>query len=583
MTTFIDYFSEDNIVKLLCKYRAKHAHKRHKMHMLRDISISKSTDRIKQEKYSSEFKFLTTLFPSRRKWKKLKQSERKQYPDSVKRNYNQLYKSYKTYSKLNIPYGEQEKWFRLLSEFVQDIQFTIQDIDKYNLAKPVVRGIFKKQGVVNEYRPITLYELKDKIITTLSARYFTDIFDDYFFSCAFAFRSKLNKDFAFNHHECINSINNYKKDKENLWVAECDIQKFFDTVNHKHIKKVFLHHIEALENKNNKIVDTTAIKIFDKFLESFAFNFDVYTKNDDTKWWIDNRYKPNSQFKWVEETLRKAYGNQYLDYRIGVPQGNALSCFVANLLLHNVDEKVLKLSNDLLYIRFCDDMVVMHKDRDTCAKALEIYKESLLENYLVFHNPEKCLGYLNKNLCRAFWRSKSKEPYLWSNPYKIGEAIPWLSFVGYQIKYTGEIRIRKSSIDKEKRKQVKEVENILNAVEYYKNNVNNASRKSKKQIIHSLNERLVSMSVGRVEFHNYKDKNQGLCWTNGFRSILNSDNDYIDRQLRSLDNFREKQVWRLKQHLRQLEKDSYKPKTHDKKYFGSPFSYYNYIVQHVKK
>jgi len=550
--------------------------------MMRDISLGKSTNKIKEEKFNAEFKLITSLFPTRRNWVRLNERERKKYTDSVTRNVEQLYKSYKIYDNANIHENLQEDWYKNLNTFINGVSDSVKNINHYTFEKPRLTGILKKEGTINEYRPITVYKLHDRIITTLTARYFIDTFDNYFHNCSFAFRSTLDRDKIFTHHESVKEILDYQVGKDNLWVAECDIQKFFDTVNHKHIKNILKEHCEKINDTIGKEIDLAAVTVFDKFLESFAFNYDVYSKNNDGKWWADNNLKPNSEFKWVEKLLENTYGETYLKERIGVPQGNALSCFVANLLLHNIDSKIISSDEQLLYVRFCDDMVVIHSNEKKCGKALEIYKSELVENYLIFHRPEKCDGYLNKQACKAFWKSKSKIPYEWNNPYTHDLAIPWLSFVGYQIKYSGEVRIRKQSITKEKKKHVKEVENILKAVEHSAGDVNSTSRLSKRQIIYSLNTRLISMSVGRVKHYNYKNKNQGLCWTNGFEVIKDINHSYISRQLRGLDSFREKQIWRLNQELKDLNKKSHKPEApEEKRYFGSPYSYHNYIIKHI--
>lgn len=585
MSDLATYFTEEAIVRLLCKYRAKHSHKRHKLHMMRDISLTDGTNKIKEAKFNKEFKFLNSHFPTRNNWVKLNERERKTYKDSVTRNIEQLYKTYRFYKKRNLLPDQQDLWYRNLLAFVAEIQSTVNNITSYSFVKPRLTGILKKEGsvkngILNEYRPITIYGLHDRIITSITARYMIDFFDNYFYNCSFAFRSSQDKNNIYNHHKCIQRINTYRESKESLWVAECDIQKFFDTVNHKHLKNILLEHCNILHSKENKSIDPLALQVFDKFLESFAFNKDVYTKNGDDGWWAKSHLKPKSEFKWVEEGLTSTYGKEYLSQRIGVPQGNALSCFVANLLMHNIDSKVLESDSNLLYVRFCDDMVVIHPDKKSCERALENYKNELIENYLIFHSPVKCSGYLEKKACKDFWKSKSKEPYHWNNPYKNSEAIPWLSFVGYQIKYSGEVRIRKQSIIKEKKKHVKEVQLVLKAIDHDKGNLNSSSRLSKNQIVCSLHTRLISMSVGRIKFHNYKSKNQGLCWTNGFEMIREENHMYIKRQLRGLDNFREKQIWRLDQELKSLGKPSHNPELYKESYFGSPYSYHNYIVKH---
>lgn len=580
MDQLAEYYKEELIVKLLCSYRAKHCHRRHKLHMMRDISLHDSTNKIKIDTANKEFEVLRSIFPSRKKWVKLNQFERKKYDNSIVRARQMLFKSYLYYKKKKFPIKNCEMWYQNLMKIVESVTQKFENIEEYTMDSPQILGILKKiDKESTEYRPIAIYNLEDRLISSLSSRYLTDFFDKYFYDCSHAFRSSKNEE-RYTHHKSIEKILHYKEDRDIVYVAECDIQKFFDTVNHQHIRKVFHQHIEYIKVTQSKIIDPRVVSIFDKFLNSFAFNKDVYPKNGDKNFWINNLLRENGKFKWIEQLLINEYGLEYnINHRIGVPQGNAISCFISNLLLHNVDSKVREVCNEIFYIRFCDDMILMHEDLEKCRYGLEVYKNELKNNYLFFHPPVNCDNYLTKDNIKKFWRkSKSKEPYLWANPQEKLLAFPWLSFVGYQIKYDLNIRLRRDAIRKEKRKQVREVQNVLKALATKKGDLNETSRKSKRQIIFSLQNRLNSMSVGRIKLYNYKIGKQGLCWTEGFEMIKGKPNDSISKQLKDLDSFREKQIWRLKQNLKTLDKKSEKPDDIKQDlYFGSPFSYHNYL------
>ena len=86
---------------------------------------------------------------------------------------------------------------------------------------------------------------------------------------------------------------------------------------------------------------------------------------------------------------------------------------------------------------------------------------------LPFHEPLKKIEY-NKE----FWDKKSKYPYCWGPKYK--GIVPWIGFLGYQIRYDNIIRVRRLSINKELKKQVKETNNIIKIIRLAKkrNNLN---------------------------------------------------------------------------------------------------------------
>ena len=53
--------------------------------------------------------------------------------------------------------------------------------------------------------------------------------------------------------------------------------------------------------------------------------------------------------------------------RIGLPQGGALSGLLSNLVLDKLDKTInaLKL-NDFLYIRYCDDIIIIGRKEEDC-------------------------------------------------------------------------------------------------------------------------------------------------------------------------------------------------------------------------
>ncbi|MUH36208.1 hypothetical protein D9O36_10175 [Zobellia amurskyensis] len=583
-----DYYSNPSIIKMLCKHRAKISHIRHKKHMTRDISYLNSTNKIVIPATNTEFTLIQSLFPTRRSWKKLNQHERlskDRLNNSLERNEMRLWKSYK-YEKYLVDRGHKkpEGWYINLISFCDEIRIKVSTVltNGYKITPPEIFPLPKshKNGK-HIYRPIAKFSLQDKIVTSLLSRYLTINFDSVFMDCSYAFRARKNGKVP-NHHDSIIEILKYRKKKKKLWVSECDIQKFFDTVQHGHLFKVFYETVHELDEKGIHI-SPLAIKLFALFLDSYSFNKDVLPKNKQSNY-FKFRGVPVGQFGWVENELIDIYSKDYIvNNRIGVPQGNAVSCFIANLILNNVDRTVKAVDKDILYVRYCDDMVLAHPNRDICKHALEIYKQGISDNYLLYHEPKQFKNYNTK--AKTFWKFKSKEPYYWGNKFLAEENVPWLSFVGYQINYKGEIRVRKSSIRKEIKKQVRETQRILISLGLDRNrnliDINKFSRKSKNQLLFSLQQRFISMSVGRITIYNFDDSdlNHGLCWTNGF--CLLNENPIAKKQLRELDKRREQQLSYLKRYLDDLEKEVTQsdeiPKHVRDIYFGLPFSYYNHI------
>lgn len=559
--------------------------------MIRDISLHEGTNKIDIASSDSEFLFLQSIFPSRRKWKKLNQYERQntyKFNNSIERNQQRLWKSFK-YEKYQVDKNKKipEQWYLNLLEFCEITRAKVNSIDTngYKIEKPEIIPLQKsnKKGKYI-YRPIAKYNLVDKIITSSFSRYLTIKFDDVFLDCSYAFRARKNGKIP-NHHDSIIKILKYRKRNPKLWVSECDIQKFFDTVQHLHVQTVFESFINKLK-ANGVEISPKAIRLFYLFLDSYSFNKDVLLKNLQPKY-FESKGVPFGEFGWVENELKTYYSHDYtVNHKIGVPQGNAVSCFISNLILSKIDEEVMAVDKNLLYVRYCDDMVLGHTDESVCKRALEIYKKGIKDNFLLYHPTKKFMDY--KNSAKDFWGVKSKEPYYLGNKYANLRNVPWLSFVGYQINYKGKIRVRKASIEKEIKKQIKEAQRILLALGMDGNrnmtSVNNFSRKSKTQILFSLEQRLISMSVGRVTLYNYNQiqEVQGLCWTNGFNLL--TENKIVSKQMRELDKRREQQIQYVKRYLNLLNKKAKKvdvlPNHLEDIYFGKPFGYFQYISNH---
>lgn len=123
-----------------------------------------------------------------------------------------------------------------------------------------------------------------------------------------------------------------------------------------------------------------------------------------------------------------------------------------------------------------------------------------------------------------YWKDKSKNVYPWG---KTGNE--WIGFVGYEIKRSGEVRIRKKSLLKEKNKIKTVVREICKQVTGKKRVTNNS-------ICNTILHKLISMSVGKVALWNYQHIENELCWITGFNRL--SDNPYAIKQIKDLDRVR---------------------------------------------
>jgi len=320
------------------------------------------------------------------------------------------------------------------------------------------------------------------------------------------------------HHYAVKElIEHYKKNSSNEWyVAECDIKKFFDSVNHTVVRK----HFKALVARTNRKhkdekVDPRAIRVFNEYLDCYNYYGDVLPLNKSEDYWKQfDRNQTGTRFKDIIIDLMDSgfYKRVNHSSRFGIPQGGALSGLIANIVLHNADKKVLKNSDGRLgYFRYCDDIIILHPEITITDRAITSYQEALRELKLVYHPPTD----LDVQRKGQFWDEKSKSTYRWGPGNH--EGMEWIGFVGYEIRYDFRVRARRKSLDKEVQKQCREVNKIIHAI-----TDKAEKRKSNDAVMESAVHRLIGMSVGRVELYNYPTVQPDMCWARGFLQLSNN-------------------------------------------------------------
>lgn len=622
MKKFEDYFNEVNIIKLICKIRVKIADSRSKSHSLHLLTSNKKYNyhkrfhvkptnhdglpqkddytiqsereqlncfRVYQDRLVAH---LACILPPRKKWIKLGRKYRRRMTlnnnsqTSVEKNLKSLLLTIKVEKRKR----NKAEWYVNLNAFVEEIM-SIFNGSEYQIAKPLIypkpkdeiKNKRKSKNVPsdqsdnfrNQCRPISIFSLKDRIILSLTNRFLTEVLDDEFEDCSYAFRLKKNVyGKTITHHDCIANILSYRKNniEKKVFVAECDIQKFYDTVDHKLVMAFFKSLIEKAKIKNPNLNFDVPIKLFESYLNCFAFNVDVIPLGNNEDYW--NSYNvTNGCFEWIDDQLINCYYKSVNNERIGVPQGGALSGLIANIYLHEVDVQLNEL--DIEYYRFCDDMIVFSENFETCKEAIEKYEAELKKIRLYPHklrtaenmNEEKNI----KKRLQNFWKGKSKGPYEWGCVQN--DAFPWIGFVGYEIDYLGNTRVRKKSLIKEMNKQKMVINRIKKAVE-------TGMRKPKRSVAESAINRLIGMSVGRIRLDNFDKVHTKMCWANGFREL--TDNKYSIRQMKQLDRNRNKLYFDFVKYIKGKETEIKQKGSNRERIdikYNKPFSYYYQVIE----
>lgn len=578
MESFAEFVTDVRIIDCICRKRVSEAQKRHKLHHQKSLS--------KGVKYIQPSNEIYNLTPPRREWKHLGANGRyielsngkKQLITTYDRNLKSLLWTINEDRRTN----KETPYLVALNNFISTVKQKAVDKD-YSISSPRVIPIFKKKRKdgKSECRPICLFEnLCDSVIISLANKYLSKIFDKYFYEDSLAFRPKRmfhGKIVTTCHHDAVTLISEYlsKHKKRRIYVAECDMQKFYDTVDHEIVSREFLNLLSTVRTDNPSISFDDITRVFLSYLNCYDFPKDVLTKNGDNNYWRTHRI-PNGTFGWIAH-LNKDEGVVGSNmYRLGVPQGGALSGLIANIVINKVDKTVLPNlhSKNDLYVRYCDDMLLLSTNNKRCEKLFKLYSQSIEEAHLKPHLPEEItFG------TKEYWKTKTKSVYQWSMHNRQAGS-RWIGFVGYEINRSGEIRIRKSSIKKEKRKQKKVVSEIFKLT-YKKLRVNDGSIES------SYRGTLMSMAVGRATLWNYEYLKNEFCWINGFKML--NDNPIVKTQIRDLDRCRNHVIKRSNKRLSRLgtnvsgeilQAGASKAPSYIS-YYGKPFSYYYHYLKNL--
>ena len=473
------------------------------------------------------------MMPPRKSWVSLSQKTRYRKLEDGNRQRKAAarcnWQSLKWTIQRDLASGDEPPYLRRLKDFVGIIQARVQ-AKGFSLTAP---ELFPDKKDETSCRPLCKFtNLEDSVIVILANKYLSELFNDLFFDESLAFRSKRTyhgKDgYVTAHHDAIVRLKEFRQrfDGKPLYVSECDLQKFYDTVSHSVVRKCYYGLLKKAAKLNPGVNFDEINRVFEAYLQCYSFPKNVFSKNMDKTFWEENKIKERQRnFKWVDREMLGITKRGVMRAQIGVPQGGAMSGLIANMVLNTVDWQVKdKMKDSDLYLRYCDDMIIISTNKARCKRLFSIYYNGAKRLRLVPHNPKKNLEFGKKQ----FWKDKSKDAYLW----EMGSpnASEWIGFVGYEMRRDGMLRIRKKSFRKELDKQISVVfEKTLDKIK-------DKERVSNDSLLSSLESKLISMSVGKIAVWNAEFLESEMCWSAGFKEL--EMNPVLKKQLRELDRHR---------------------------------------------
>jgi len=463
LTEFAD--TDGMLIHLLVKERAKYRRRNH------SDKVNKLDKSLDLEELSTR-KLLSRMMPPRKTW--VRPSNRIKLAngavDTSKNAEKALILTIKRDRKKQ-KLGEHFDYLEILDGFINQIKKRITD-KQLRFESPHLTPIFKDKKQLDDgtlkvtCRPLSVYtKLEDKIILALTYRYLARFFNRYLHENILSYRPARDfhekKHYVTDFSDGAELILDFLKKhfSDNIYAADCDIKKFYDIIPHQTVRDCFRRMLDRSplsdEGKDQIMLVLeaylTSFNFYDNVLKEATANPNIFYKM--RKKFHDNENKNTYLIGNVEDISDEEYRQR------GVPQGGALSLMVANIVLNDVDQAIVSTYDEnRLFIRYCDDMIMMHTDRDECARLMKQYTESLSDHDLYFHDFESAGDSKKKSdkynnvvaTTNHFWKIKSHRPFLWGRGD--GDSNLYVGFLGYEIRRDGRIRLRKSNIENYKEK-----------------------------------------------------------------------------------------------------------------------------------
>lgn len=187
---------------------------------------------------------------------------------------------------------------------------------------PTLRRFIPKGD--NKFRPLGIPTVKDRILQQATKNVIEQIFEMKFLDCSYGYRPDRNA------QQAVKQIKNYI-DQGYIWIIDADVEKFFDSVDHKLLMRFVAEEIS----------DGKVLSLIESWLKAGVMN---KGKQEETS--------------------------------VGTPQGGVISPLLANIYLHEMDKQVANIDRIRL-VRYADDFVILCKTKEEAERTRKQVKEIL--------------------------------------------------------------------------------------------------------------------------------------------------------------------------------------------------------------